>query len=104
MERSDWNEAPALQAVAMPETVFIFDMQGEVHEVVCRRDAPESGRNAGGPDEQMDRQPGTASAAGLPPRVIRRWLAGFVVGFLGLGLLAEPGFAGEGAAAPFVQG
>jgi hypothetical protein len=82
MERIDRNGHRTHQAESRPETVFVFDLHGAVHEVVCDRS---EGRPA--PERP---EPGR-----LSPNVIRRWLAGLVLGLLGLGLSVEPGAAVE---------
>ena len=91
MERIDRNGGRASWAEPKPETVFIFDIHGGVHEVICDR-------------AERPADAAAAGAGGEPsPSVIRRWLAGLALGLLGLGLLAEPGAAVEPAAPPAVD-
>jgi hypothetical protein len=89
MERIDRNGGRADWTEPKPETVFVFDIHGAVHEVVCDR---AEGRPAA-------RRP---EPEGLSPSVIRRWLAGFAFGLLAPGLLAEPAAAVEPATPPAV--
>jgi hypothetical protein len=66
-------------------------MHGGVFEVVCDRASDREAPPRAEPEE------------GLPPRVIRSWLAGVALGLLGLGFLAEPGAAVEQLALPAVD-
>ena len=91
MERIDRNGGRADWAEPKPETVFIYDIHGGVHEVVC--DRAEARPTPRRPEPE----------ASLSPSVIRRWLAGLALGLVGLGLLAEPGAAVEPAAPPAVS-
>ena len=87
MERIDRNGGRANRAEPRPETVFIFDIHGDVLEVVCDRSEGRATRKPAEPE------------ASLSPSVIRRWLAGFALALAGLGFAADPGMAREPAAA-----
>ena len=87
MERIDRNGGRANWAEPKPETVFIFDIHGDVQEVVCDRSEGRSSPKHADPE------------ASLSPSVIRRWLACFALALAGLGLAADPGMAREPAAA-----
>ena len=85
MERIERNGVS--WAEPKPETVFIFDIHGDVQEVVCDRSEDRS--------TPKRAEPG----AGLSPSVIRRWLACLALTLAGLGFAADPGMAREPAAA-----
>jgi hypothetical protein len=91
MERIDRDRGRPDRAELKAERVFLFDMHGGVFEVVCDRASDRKAAPRAEPEE------------GLPPRVIRSWLAGAALGLLGLGFLAEPGAAVEQLAPPAVD-
>lgn len=86
MERIERSGGPGSAVGPKAETVFIFDIFGTLHEVVCDRR---------GACESPARRPETAETDASPvsPSVIRRWLAGLAVAVTGLGLAADPSAA-----------
>ena len=83
MERIERNGDPAARRSKNPETVFIFDMTGAVHEVFCDRAEGASGPRQSVPEPE------------LTSKVIRTWLAGLAIALFGLAGLAEPASAQE---------
>lgn len=92
MERIERNGGRGSVAGPKAETVFVFDIFGTLHEVVCDRrgecEPPARRREK----EEID-------ASTVSPSVIRRWLAGFALAIVGLGLSVDPS-AARGVAEP----
>jgi hypothetical protein len=82
MERIDRSAGPVRWTEPKPETVFIFDIYGAVHEIACDRSA--------GVRAPRDKVEGEVTKG-----VIQRWPAAVALAILGLGIVAEPGRATE---------